>query len=149
MRTLKSLRLLPNGNMRIFLGSLDEFKYLESLETDFRLLFGDPGSILFRPSSNAAFVNYGSQAPRGRCYRCSILRDPNGRPQGLKEVLSWSGDLYVERCIYIDTIVPLYRALVSELGEMGVEFSFFQHRSACEVGITVAIGLRSGKSGRD
>ena len=47
MGTLKSPRHLPNGHARILIGSLDEFKCLESLETDFGLLFGDPALYYF------------------------------------------------------------------------------------------------------
>ena len=125
MGTLKSLRLLPNGHARILMGSLNEFKCLESLETDFRLLFGDPAlyylglaAILSSSIMEVRLhVDNATDAPHYETVMNDLKDSKRCFPGLVTFMLKGASD--------IDTIVPSYGALVSELREMGVEFSFF------------------------
>lgn len=49
--TLKILTILADGHARHFMGSLDGFRRLESVQTDFRLLIGDPSTSWHKPST--------------------------------------------------------------------------------------------------
>lgn len=49
--TLKILTILADGHARHFMGSLDGFRRLESVQTDFRLLIGDPSISWHKPST--------------------------------------------------------------------------------------------------
>ena len=75
--TLKSLTILPGEHARPFMGSLKKFTCLESLETDYQLLLGDPSTSSLTlsstlPSSIVNITLHIKYSVDGSCYQASL-----------------------------------------------------------------------------